>query len=59
MPKRYIILFTLFVGLVATIFATQKKELDFSMLKPQLGRISTSGEWINTQAANTGIEEQL
>lgn len=59
MPKRYIILLTLFVGLVATIFATQKKEPDFTALKPQLGRISTSGEWINTQAAITGIEEQL
>ncbi len=59
MPKRYIILLSFFVALVATIFLTQKKELDLSTIKPQIGIISASSEWINTQNAISGMEEQL
>ncbi len=59
MPKRYIILLSFFVALVATIFLTQKKELDLSKIKPQIGIVSTSSEWVNTQNAISGMEAQL
>lgn len=59
MPKRYIILFTLLVGLIATIFATQKKEPNFTIIKPQLGKITNSSEWINTESAISEMELQL
>lgn len=59
MPKRYIILLSFFVVLIATIYLTQKKEPDFLKLKPQLGKISSTSEWINSQKAIAGMEEQL
>ncbi len=59
MPKRYIILVSFLIAFIAAIVVTQKKEPDFSKLKPQLGNISSSSEWINTQAAIAGMEDQL
>lgn len=59
MPKRYIILLTLLVGFIATIFATQKKEPDLAAIKPQLGKITSSSEWLNTEAAISEMELQL
>ena len=59
MPKRYILLLLFFVTLIATIVFTRKKEVDLSQLKPQIGIVSTSSEWINTQNAISGMEGQL
>jgi tetratricopeptide (TPR) repeat protein len=59
MPKRYLALISLFVVFVTAIFFTQKKELNFSASKPQIGKISSSSEWINTEKAIEGMEDQL
>ena len=59
MPKRYFLLLTLFVAFVAIIVFTRKKDVDLSTLKPQIGIISSSSEWINTQNVIDEMERQL
>ena len=59
MSKRYLLLLTLFAVFIAAIFLTQKKEPVALNMKPKLGKITSSSEWINTKKTIAGMEDQL
>lgn len=59
MNKRYIILISIVALFTATIFIARTKDpIDFK-LKARNGNISASSEWINTENAIKGLEDQL